>query len=307
MVRFKSFAFIALALIFSPELAAERVSVCVSVSNEDGCPVENAAIVVSTQRDPLVLSWSGTIKQRVERFETDSTGVGRCSLICHSGDFKLKVEAAGYYSEVIDDLSFSTDSGEKAMSMRFLEKAKNIQVRLRRVKNPVKLLKVAPVTGWKIPSRSGRYGFDLALGDWVAPLGAGKVPDLMVLCEDFQMEPYHLRGCLEFPAGGAYVMKKVVSSSFVSCYSADTNAVYVSSFPFEYRVEPDGARMMMPVVGKEDYLVFRIRERRDDKGRLISAHYGKIYGPIRTSGVFKFESAYLNDVVNDNNLECDER
>ena len=64
-------------------------------------------------------------------------------------------------------------------------------------------------------------------------------------------------------------------------------------------------------LGDSEYLVFRVRTVLDDKGNIISARYGKIYGPIEygdsdsnQGGRVSF-TYYLNPMDNDRNLEFD--
>jgi len=44
---------------------------------------------------------------------------------------------------------------------------------------------------------------------------------------------------------------------------------------------------------------FRVRTKVDDRGNIVSAHYGKIYGDFMQ---FKY---YLNPTINDRNVEFD--
>ena len=56
-------------------------------------------------------------------------------------------------------------------------------------------------------------------------------------------------------------------------------------------------------IEKGDYLVFRVREVKDAAGNLLSANYGKIYGPIRIFDHFYYNKCYFNTTPNDTNLE----
>lgn len=47
----------------------------------------------------------------------------------------------------------------------------------------------------------------------------------------------------------------------------------------------------------------KTRTRADDKGKLLFAHYGKIYGPWGYRDAVRFESVLFNSNSNDPNLE----
>ena len=53
----------------------------------------------------------------------------------------------------------------------------------------------------------------------------------------------------------------------------------------------------------DEYLVFRTRVVKDEKGNIVSANYGKIYGAIRTVGFFGANAIYFNSNPNDVNME----
>ena len=61
-------------------------------------------------------------------------------------------------------------------------------------------------------------------------------------------------------------------------------------------------------MGDTEYLAFRVQTVLDDKGNIVSARYGKIYGPIEF-GVGKEHNVrftyYLNPTDNDRSLEYD--
>ena len=55
----------------------------------------------------------------------------------------------------------------------------------------------------------------------------------------------------------------------------------------------------------DEYIVIRTRTKCDDNGRVVSAHYAKIYGPIGFGGEFTCTGLYFNPNDNDTNLEAD--
>ena len=57
------------------------------------------------------------------------------------------------------------------------------------------------------------------------------------------------------------------------------------------------------VAEDDECLVFRTRIVKDEKGNIVSANYGKIYGGIRTVGFFGAPAIYFNPNPNDLNME----
>ena len=95
-------------------------------------------------------------------------------------------------------------------------------------------------------------------------------------------------------------------TSFVSVYEADSNATYRTEFPFSsYCSYKDcGDYGAVRVAEDDEYLIFRTRIVKDEKGNIVSANYGKIYGGIRTVGFFGASAIYFNPAANDTNLEA---
>ena len=113
-------------------------------------------------------------------------------------------------------------------------------------------------------------------------------------------------GSLSFNAsGGAYKLKKKKGTSFVSVYEADSNATYRTEFPFSSycSYKDSGDYGAVRVAEDDEYLVFRTRVVKDEKGNIVSANYGKIYGAIRTVGFFGASAIYFNSNPNDLNME----
>ena len=286
-------------------LTAETVTVRYHIVNERQEPVSGAQIKTTTERYESTLSWTAKIKRTSITEVSDKDGMASARFDCHSGDFNVYVSADGYYPEKLLNQSFLPDYDIRKGKYKFTKKEKTIGITLMEVRNPIELRKSDAADIWKIPAKIGRYEFDLEKCDWVEPLGKGKTPDVAICYDTLTNGPnYYLLGALEFVNGGAYLLAKRKSSSMLSDYSASTNEVYVKCFPFKYWSKSDGDYSYSPPLGEKDYLVFRVREKRDAQGRLISANYGKIYGPIRASGVFQVGQSFFNPTPNDTNLEA---
>jgi len=156
-------------------------------------------------------------------------------------------------------------------------------------------------------------GFDLTVGDWVSPRGRGKTPDFHVTyIRDGSGRDYtalELILSAEEPFAGFIKVPCDTFSQFKSPYRADTNAVYAKEMRFSFRRNEKG-RYEDGQLQADECLILRTRTRLDKEGRLVGAHYGKIYGPLRFG--FSFDAPgemkilhYLNPNENDPNLEAD--
>ena len=286
---------------------AETVKVICHVFSEDGNPVTNAVVKTTTERDRLNISWTKPIKMKTWTVSSGNDGRAISDFTCHSGYFEVEVSADGFYPERLRDLYFATRLNSSNTGQIFEEREKELSITLRRIINPVDMV-VHRFPHKNFPRRSGEFGFDLERCDWTAPFGAGKVADVtfkydLVVTNDVA----RCAGMLAFNAsGGAYKLKKQKGTSFVSVYEADSNATYRTEFPFSsYCSYKDcGDYGAVRVAEDDEYLVFRTRVVKDEKGNIVSANYGKIYGAIRTVGFFGAKAIYFNPTPNDTNLEA---
>ncbi len=285
---------------------AESVKVFCHVLSEDGNPVTNAVVKTTTERDRLNMSWTKPIKMKTWTVSSGKDGRASSAFTCHSGYFEVEVSADGFYPERLRDQHFATKLNSSNTGNIFEEREKELSITLRRIINPVDMV-VHRFLDKTFPRRSGEFGFDLEKCDWTAPFGAGKVADVtfkydLIVTNNVE----RCSGSLYFNAsGGAYKLKKQKGTSFVSVYEADSNATYRTEFPFSsYCSYKDcGDYGAVRVAEDDEYLVFRTRIVKDEKGNIVSANYGKIYGGIRTVGFFGATAIYFNPTPNDTNLE----
>ncbi len=205
---------------------------------------------------------------------------------------------------------------------------------LKLMKNPIPMI-FHRSCGLVIEDRGRAIGFDLEVGEAVAPHGKGKVADIEIILNgsrndngpnehediDFRASlrfPNPLDGYVEFPVepkDGAH------GSSFMSAYEAPADG---------YANQMDRHGVWGKARGTSQYwkywhdlekkgYYFRVRTRLDASGRILSCHYGKIYGAVRLIPTRKrmqnFQAAgeaaltmsevYFNSTPNDRNMECD--
>ena len=165
-----------------------------------------------------------------------------------------------------------------------------------------------------------RSGLDFERGQWCAPYGTGEHKDVLVrfsgiVIDDFTWDTKTEISFTNVPYAGYYEMSKDGYSDMKSCYAASTNDTsYIDhTMTFVSR----GARGISPnrqttdKLSEDKYIVYRTRCVVDDKGKLVSAHFGKLMGEF--NGGFMalgFRCAYgdqcgifFNPTPNDHNLE----
>ena len=162
-----------------------------------------------------------------------------------------------------------------------------------------------------LPERDKPIGFDLELGDWVKPHGIGSKSDLIIMYKgsygDIQVFSKELRlGCGN-EQSGLQVLTLDSSSDLQSVYSAPEEG-YARELVWE-RERTKFEIKKSKELDKDEYVVFRTRVVTNEKGELVGAHYGKIYGPIRYGRMGESHrlmfNYYFNPVENDRNIEFD--
>lgn len=161
-----------------------------------------------------------------------------------------------------------------------------------------------------IPAFGEWLDYDLELADWIEPYGKGKVADMRirVTARDEGTLDFSYKMELSFelsPFAGAYIRKKEMFSEMRCDYYATTNdAAYSSMIVFD--VDRSGrAIRKWNLLDGDSYMVFRVRTRVDEYGRLVAAHYGRIDGEWRfyeRQGM-TLQGIYFNGEENNTNLE----
>lgn len=162
-----------------------------------------------------------------------------------------------------------------------------------------------------IPVQGSPIGFDLEKGDWVAPHGQGSRSDLLVRYVATYEGPQAFSKRIEMSFSSAQDGVQVFvidgNSKFISMYAAPEEG-YVPTLVLERERTRDKI-IKSQEIGEGQYLVFRVRTVKDKDGKLISANYGKIYGPIDYGRMGEKHrlmfSYFFNPTANDRNLEFD--
>ena len=283
-----------------------NVTVHFSVHDDGGNAVTNAEIKARTRRDRLEFWTHANTPMRETIVRTDALGTATARFPCYSGDFDCFVSAPGFYSEILRYIHFKI-RGDSVGYARLLEHEKDVSLTLRRKRNPIPMYCDQTGYSMNIPAHQGSFGFDMKRRDWVKPYGTGETVDFLLeyrFVETNGTQRYEGALCFQDEKSGAYRLKKYkTSGDFCSVYEADTNGVYRNRFEFVREASKTGLRIRSDLLNDDEYFVLRTRVRVDDKGRILSANYSKIYGMFAIDRILYFRESFFNPTPNDPNLE----
>ncbi len=161
-----------------------------------------------------------------------------------------------------------------------------------------------------MPAGTNRLGFDFLVGDWVVPHGKGTIADMWYVYDEnfIDRDNFFIKLSFAFEGekNGCYMRKIDNFSQLISEHEASDTDFAPSKVCV---IEQEKGKYTKELrFAEDDYMVFRIRTKTDEQGKIISSQYGKIYGPVgvphRWSKKFSF-TYYLNPTPNDRNLEYD--
>jgi hypothetical protein len=281
------------------------VKVTVRVVDENQQPVENANVWFAFKD-------RATFNDLNIRGLTDANGLFTGEGGCDAAGIGCGITKEGYY-------------GGGASIPRFIEHdnvlnhwkpwGETYTTMLRPIGKPVALY--AKTVKLRIPTLNKPCGFDLEIGDWVAPYGKGMKPDFIFALqqEDRGMQDYDVLGELTFknPLDGLLEVPKpvVAYSEFKWERQAPENG-YRAKFQLQnsWHKEKGITESFKFGNGIWEGYFFRIRTVEQD-GKIVSARYGKIRGgievfPDNPNPKITF-TYYFNPTPNDRNLEWDQK
>ena len=205
-------------------------------------------------------------------------------------------------------------------------------IRLQRVEHPIPLFvkNVRPkVASGTFDGTNAVLRYDLVLGDWLPPEGKGERADLeirtkLTIDEVLQVGKYKawtktfftFSNTVRFPGEGNGCRAEMTSPTAGIKLRNAPEAGYGKTIVNRFGVK---RKIVGPNVNEAEYsdsnpnrcYYFRIRSRFDDKGNLVEAYYGKVYGDFNFHGRWDlgFRGVdflyYLNPKSLDRNLEWD--
>lgn len=253
-------------------MPAIPITVDVTVRDPDGRPVENVTVNLSLPRYRL-----GDKNQKVSAL-TDTHGGVRLTGIAQQ-DYIVGAGKQGFYYTVGPHRVINDEKGFQ----RFATGVQKVELELRPKKNPIFGIRIG-VDRRPLPVTEGPMGFDLEVGDWVAPFGKGKTSDFIFTLEGrfTSIRDYEQRFTLRFsrPLDGIMSFRhpKQLGSALKWPYEAPLTG-YDSSHAWVLKWDPkQGGRGETVDHSGETNYIFRVRSEVDENGNLIRAMYGVVSG-----------------------------
>ena len=276
-------------LLITSTSCQEACIVKVTVTEEDGTPVEGASATV------IFLGYGNDGKKEKTGL-TDVQGKFEASGTT-SGRMHVRVEKDGYYATNSGRLSRNEDH--------------DVTYVLRKLMNPVPLYAKKALLNF--PVNKKWLGYDFKAADWVAPHGKGKKTmcllqmDVKAASGDEHIQelkikfPNEADGVIKIPT-----LKEQSNSDFTWLYKAPEEN-YQPKFSFVRQ-----RLLNKPILfdsSKFSYAM-RVNTQLDEKGSVLSANYVRISRGHKLFGVLAKQQSfgltyYYNPTPNDRNLEFD--
>jgi hypothetical protein len=162
-----------------------------------------------------------------------------------------------------------------------------IEVVLKRIKNPVPMY--AKLVHGEVPAKGVDVGYDLVVGDWIAPYGRGRIADIVFHGEGVLKDNRNYRGKLTvtFPGQGNGLIQLEVpqpqSSPLRMPYEAPADG-YESERVWravrKYNPQTMENEEYVNDSSKTGNFFIRVRAELDAEGKIMKALYGKIHAPF---------------------------
>jgi len=267
------------------------------IVDDDGNPLANQPIGYRWQNDFPRKTWGGYAL-------TDTNGTvvlqDRVGSLMTVG-----VEGKGYYGSG-DEVVFYFREGVSPLVKdgKWQPYGEDRTLVVKRKKNPV-FGSTLVHTVTDVPMTNIWLGLDMETYRWVRPYGDGSHPDVLLRFNSEPANKYEVNWAtmeVSFtnnPCAGFYVLTKDNFSEMKSVYHADTNMAFRTGITYSIGQLPKDDNLL----DDNHYMVFRTRTKIDEKGRLVSAHYGKIYGRWGIWDGMRARMMFFNTTPNDTNLE----
>ena len=260
-------------------LAAKEIRVELQVTDQTGSPLPAAQCVVQFNKVE-------TGKAEVITGATNADGKFITPVNTYESLY-IEVSKPGHYQARLYDISGSQDL--------------NQLIKLPQRINPI-ALHVRHHTGNSteslvFPKNDQWYEYDLKVGDWVQPKGKGIVADVKMRlhCDKESLAQTYLELEAIDTSAGFHVADEIISYSELKLPHQAPESNYSKTLVI------NGADW-------ENYrgIFYRSRVQLDKDGKVISANYGKIQGPITINRQGSIGMThYFNGTPNDRNLEFD--
>ncbi|MEI8340805.1 MAG: hypothetical protein WCH43_04605 [Verrucomicrobiota bacterium] len=273
------------------QVALPRASLTLEAADDAGSPVAGARASIRAQDKDKSL-------QRVGK--TDE-----------AGKFAAELPSFGYLYYSVGSDNFYSAWGEYQFERggmsgdpvkwgdgRWSPWNPTVRVVLKRKGEPIPMnaKRISIVT---LPTRDKPVGFDFVAGDWVGPYGKGKTPDIFFSATgSVEKSDYVLTWT--FPNKGDGIIVYPYEGGARSELRSPTQAP-ADGYSSQVTVDAEGRPIGQSGDARPLSFAFRVRTLLDDAGKVVSAHYGKIY-PEAYKAVY-----YFNPIPNSRTLEYDNK
>lgn len=293
-------------------------------------PMPNIEVCFSFKEDVGWRAWTESSKHQKLFRITDEKGFCTASGTsnCGQGGCYVKNPPVGYYRP-----SFGWKSKFTEKNFFGVWQPDNLvaTIRLQRVEHPIPLcvknvgdhINRSKVGHWNGTNMVFRY--DFVKGDYLPPDGKGKIADIVIDSQVTYLETtniyreaktfFDLTTNISLPGVGNGLIPVITNpKDGIKLRIAPPDGYgHVFNLKCGTRKEPSGAAVFRKRYSESDPSrchYFRIRSRFDEKGNLVEAYYGKIYGDFKISGSLENGCSaeflyYLNPTALDCNLEWD--
>lgn len=309
------------------EIPRKAYKITTEVVDEAGKPVQNA-MVQSSKYELIPGSPIPQSKSVLVSALTDRNGIALMDLVSVQTPGGVAIKKDGSYLTTAMTDWQHPDGFDGAWNA-------NIKAILKSIKNPIPMLARKDLR-IRTPEFDIPYGFDLELGESLPPFGNGKTSDLTLTLRGSRTSAADLtKEEIDFsveikchnPGDGfvEFIVEDIAEfsrgSQLASAHEAPEDG-YVQSFSRAMATDADGGlggatNVRHADAGKCYY--FRVRTKRDTQGNVVSANYGKLYGPLeirpalaryghdisKGQGGFFIQYLYFNPTPNDQNVEFD--
>lgn len=321
--------FISLLATCSAFADVAKLSVVV-VDEETNAPIPNVTVRGGFEMDAGWRAWTDSCRPNEEIRLTD--GEGRCNVQgktnCGRAGIAVRTVPFGYYKPGLGKaFQFKEKNGwgvwlpdNLVVTIRLQRVGRPIPLKVKRVGNHVSRSRVGYVDG-----TNSVFKYDLIRGDYLPPDGKGEVADMEVASRLCMLSVTNIsRQTKRFFDFATTVSFPGEGNGVVAVATRPTDGVRLRTAPETGYVRQTTVRcglrkkLVPPNVYGESYsesdpdrgYYFRIRSQFDDKGRLIGAYYGKVYGDFLVGCRLKEGCSveflyYVNPNSLDRNLEWD--
>lgn len=290
-------------------LAPYPAQLTIKVLDDNGNSIEGITVGASTFSKHISGDNFGTDKYETVTGVTDTNGITTLAFPCITGEAAYNARPfAGFYGTVgSQNIRLTNVVAGKWQpwnpTLEIVLKQKGIQV-------PMYHREIREI---KIPVETKPVGFDLMVGDWIAPYGKGEASDFVFTLERKPMPevpvreipPFDVTLTLSFSNDGDGIQSVFAPLRGVSELRLPRQAPSDGYEPVlvKHHYKERGQPAHIEFREDQNYF-FRVRTKKDAQGNIISALYGKIDGDFTggIAGKISF-TYYLNPESNSRNME----